>query len=489
MIKIFVFLASIFLLFYNLNAPFLWQDEGEVVMIARNITKYGLPVAYDGDFLVTQTEGQDSRYFGDQRLWTWNTWLPYYATAISFKFFGEGTAQARFPFALAGIGTLVFTYLLARKMKLSLLICLLILATNTMFCLYNRQARYYSFNMFFPLAATYFFISKKYFWYFLSLLASFHSNFVLAFGFNLPVIILGLKNKWTWIFLGQSLLWLTVFHPAATGGQLGFLRYWQGGVGELGVLGKLGGYLNLINSFYFPLILGGGLIFWRKFSPFTKVLILESVTHLIIISLFLQFGQRYLVTLIPVFCLLVGAFLSYLQQKKIILFLVLLPIFLFTNIPNIVSERVFHPKQILQPVNIRFLLKDYIVSLFQNYPGPLEGISDYLRQEKIADEIVVYTDYEINSLKFYFPRVRWTDKPTLDAKYFIQRSSWGNLNGYSDCQKELIKKFTQETVLPNFDTQWESMPDITYHQFTIDKNTPRVVIYKVRNPINWQLCP
>lgn len=456
----------------------LWQDEGEVALIARNINKFILPVTYDGNVLITQEEGQDSRYLGNLRVWNWNTWLPYYATALSFKLFGENTAAARLPFTLAGIGVLVFSYLLAKKMKINPFICLLILATNTLFYLYSRQARYYAFSMVFSLIATYFYFSKRYWLYFLALLAGFHSNFVLAFGLNLPLIFLSFKNKVTWLFLAQSLVWLWFFHPPS--------RNW-GGLNN--VFEKIYNYINLINSYYFPLVFAAAFLIFRKFHLILKILIVGVIFHIIVISLFLPFGQRYLVTLIPVFSLLTGFLFSSLWQKNKLICFFLFPVFLFTNLPFLLSERAFHPAYLKTPLIIRSYLFDFMSSLKSDYPGPLEGIAKFLTVEKIKDKsTIIYTDYEINSLRFYFPNLRFVDHPSEDVTYWLPRYNWGYFRELTTCQKKLLEEKAQKFVLDNFDTQWENMPDITYHQFIISDNTPHVTIYKVTDKINWKQC-
>lgn len=471
-----IFLSTI-LLFYHLDSPMLWQDEGEVALVARNITEFGLPLAYDGQTLITQEEGQDSQLVGQSRLWSWNTWLPYYAAAASFKIFGESTTAARLPFSLAAVGTVVIYYLLAKKIKAKAVICLLVLATNALFYLYSRQARYYAFSMLFPLLAVYFYFSKRYFLYFLSLLASFHSNFVLAMGLNLPLILISLKNRWTLLFLSQAAAWLYFFHPPG--------RNWDG---VWGITRKIIDYFNLINSFYFPLVLAPLLVFWRKFGPVLKLLIVGTIVHVVVISIALRFGQRYLVTLIPIFSLFIGLVLSWLWQKNALAFLLLLPFFLFTNAPFVISERVVHPAFLKSPLQIRSFFLDYIYSLPRDYPGPLEGISAFLVKEKPDKSALIYTDYEINSLRFYFPGLRFVDHPSTEVTYWLPRHNWGFLRELTACQKNYLESRAQKVVLPYFDTQWENLPDITYHQFQIDSQTPPVTIYKLPAKISWPKC-
>lgn len=475
MIKL-IFLLSVFLLFFNLGKPLIWQDEAEVALLARNITKFGLPVAWDGETLITQSEGQDSKYVGHLRLWSWNTWLPHYAAALSFKLFGETTTAARLPFALAGFGVILFSYLLAKKLSIDPRISLLVISTSTLFYLYSRQARYYSFSMLFPLSAYYFYLSRRNFMYFLSLLASFHSNFVLSFGLTLPSMLFGLKNKYTWVFLLQSFAWAWFFHPPG--------NYWIG-LPEISL--RFLSYLNIVNSFFFPLVFFPIIFFIKRLPLFAKLLLAGIFTHIAAISFSLPLAQRYLVPLIPVFALFLALVLSKLGRPKLIL--LILPIVMFTNLPNIFSERIIHPSYFLKKPKIRFFFFDYISSLTKDYPGPIEGQVTYLTSEKIPDKsVLIFSDYETNSLRFYFPNLHFVDHPSADVTYWLPRSSWGNLNELTSCQKEEVKKTGQKIILPNFDTQWGNMPDITYHQFKIDPATPRLAIYKTLNGVNWDKC-
>lgn len=470
-----VFLLSFFLLFFNLGRPLIWQDEAEVVLLARNITKFGLPVAWDGETLITQSEGQDSKYVGHLRLWSWNTWLPHYAIALSFKVFGESTAAARLPFALAGFGVILISYLLARRLGVDPRISLLLISASTLFYLYSRQARYYSFSMLFPLCAYYFYFSRRNFLFFLSLFAGFHSNFVLSFGLNLPLLLFALKNKYTWLFLLQSFIWVWFFHPPG--------NYWIG-LGELSH--RFLDYLNIINSFFFPLVLLPIVVFVKSLHISIKLILAGIFIHVAVISFSLPLAQRYLVPLIPIFSLFLALLFSKLNRPKLIV--LILPIFLFTNIPNIFSEKIIHPSYFLKRPEIRFFFLDYLSSLTRDYPGPIEGVVEYLATQKLDKSTLIYSDYETNSLRFYFPNLHFVDHPSKDVTIWLPRSSWGNLNELTPCQKNEVKKAGQQIILPNFDTQWENMPDITYHQFQIDQATPHLTIYKTPNGVNWDKC-
>ncbi|MBI3443736.1 hypothetical protein HY008_03620 [Candidatus Woesebacteria bacterium] len=73
LILLVIFCVSIFFLFFHLDTPLLWEDEGEVAIIARNIIHFGLPVTWDGKHFVTQEIGEDSSLIAGHYLFTWNT--------------------------------------------------------------------------------------------------------------------------------------------------------------------------------------------------------------------------------------------------------------------------------------------------------------------------------------------------------------------------------------------------------------------------------
>ena len=72
----------------NLGNRYLWEDEAETALLARNVLRFGQPVAFDGVHLISQECGVDSdaRY-----VWRQTGWLPIYVTATSFAWLGEST--------------------------------------------------------------------------------------------------------------------------------------------------------------------------------------------------------------------------------------------------------------------------------------------------------------------------------------------------------------------------------------------------------------
>lgn len=102
-----IFALGAFLLFYNLDGRLLWGDEAETAVLARNITRFGLPYTDDGRNVISlYGPSIDNNADG---LWTWSPWLQEYIAAASFCLFGPSTWSARIPFA--GIGFLSGVYL------------------------------------------------------------------------------------------------------------------------------------------------------------------------------------------------------------------------------------------------------------------------------------------------------------------------------------------------------------------------------------------
>lgn len=532
-LTILCFCFGVFALFFHLETPLLWEDEGEVAVLARNINIYGLPVTWDGTFFITQENGQDSTLVGNHYIWSWNTWLPYYAVALSFRLLGESTFSARLPFAIAGMGILFLYVLLIRVVfrnhKVITLFALATLVSNTLFYLYVRQARYYAFTMFFSLGAFYFFFlfqnTKKIRYaclYFLCILLNFHSNFVLSMGLTLPLIIypffqlLAKKRSVLLIpntvFLLQSFLWVVYFKPASQGSEaIGFYRYW-GGLRRVGE--KLYNHSNLINSFYFPLslvilLLLITVLFKRKqlrpgMINYKFTLILTGIfTHMVVISYFLQFGQKYLLSLIPIFSLIMGYLLSSIYDKSKIFSIGILLLSMFTNIPFLLSERILHPSFLFSPVQIRSYIVDHLSSLSQEYNGPVEGAVHFFRREGIT-QAAIYTDYEVDSLKFYLPDayfvnrdlalVKGKPQAVLSEKYreltefYIPRKFWGDLGKIGECEKHSIKEMFIKHTLVYYDLEWNNLPDITYHKFVLDSDLPPLIIYEKPDVMDFSSC-
>jgi 4-amino-4-deoxy-L-arabinose transferase-like glycosyltransferase len=134
------------LLFTGLGRDYLWEDEGDTAVLAHNILREGIPVAWDGVSFMDADYGQRLK-FGF--VMVSHPWLQYYAAAASFALFGESPWAARLPFAIAGGATIILVYaltLILLRHRGTALTAAFLLTVSVQFLLYSRQARNYSFN-------------------------------------------------------------------------------------------------------------------------------------------------------------------------------------------------------------------------------------------------------------------------------------------------------------------------------------------------------
>jgi hypothetical protein len=138
---------AIVLLFANIGSGFLWADEGDTAVLARNITKFGFPRAWDGTTFMDSDFG--ARVNSDLVMVS-SPWLQYYVTAASFVLFGQNTFAARFPFALIGLFTIIFAYRVAFTAtgdRRGALCAIILMISSVQFLLFCRQSRYYAVEM------------------------------------------------------------------------------------------------------------------------------------------------------------------------------------------------------------------------------------------------------------------------------------------------------------------------------------------------------
>jgi 4-amino-4-deoxy-L-arabinose transferase-like glycosyltransferase/tetratricopeptide (TPR) repeat protein len=138
--------VAAFLLLTNLGRDYLWEDEGDTAVLARNILREGLPVAWDGTTFTAPDFGQRLK-FGF--VMVSHPWLQYYVVAASFRLLGESPWAARLPFALAGLATIVLVYGIAASLlrnRAAAISAATLLTVSVQFLLFSRQARNYSFN-------------------------------------------------------------------------------------------------------------------------------------------------------------------------------------------------------------------------------------------------------------------------------------------------------------------------------------------------------
>lgn len=137
-------LIAALLLLWRLDNGALWQDEAQTALLSRSVLLHGVPLGIEGDNSFSQELGVE---FGPNAIWRWHTWLPFYLLAGFFRLFGQTTAVARLPFALAGVATVAlcgpFAARLYRSRKVAGLAAAL-LSICVPFLLLGRQSRYYT---------------------------------------------------------------------------------------------------------------------------------------------------------------------------------------------------------------------------------------------------------------------------------------------------------------------------------------------------------
>ena len=67
----------------NLGGPKFWGDEADGALLARNILRFGMPIAYDGRYLVES----EKTIYAPGYLWNQHPWAAHYLCAASFALF------------------------------------------------------------------------------------------------------------------------------------------------------------------------------------------------------------------------------------------------------------------------------------------------------------------------------------------------------------------------------------------------------------------
>ena len=156
-----VAIVGLALVLSGLGNDYLWADEGDTAVFAANITKYGVPKAWDG---ITFVDSDKGARLNQNLVMVTSPWLQYYVTAASFFVFGKHTFSARLPFAIAGWLTILLAYRLglqATANRWTALCAAVILVGSVQFLLYCRQCRYYALSMMLTLLLIWTFLKMK----------------------------------------------------------------------------------------------------------------------------------------------------------------------------------------------------------------------------------------------------------------------------------------------------------------------------------------
>lgn len=499
-----VLLGSLLIL-PNLGNRYLWEDEAETALLARNVLRFGLPVAFDGVHVISQECGTD---YDGQYLWRQTGWLPIYLAAASFRAFGEGTLAARLPFALIGLLAPVSLYALARRCwarRAAALVAGLSLLLSVPFLLHVRQARYYAL----VIVATIWIL---------------HAALAVVGGRRLALV--GLVVALTVLLQSSTFVAAAVVAGLAAGlvvvrvGRAAAARLAAAAVAALAVnlpllvsadLGDRVGFMLGIPSPATYAFRASQLIFMSELHALPALLLLAgllvaqrvsgtsppiapperrtvvflatfALVYLLVIALRPLLFFRYLLPLLPVFALLQAQLLLWTWARHRLVAALVALLALGLDRSQLLGGSVTVP------------LGEYAWEITHDVDGPIKGIVRYLRAEARPGDRVLIT-YGDLPLRFYLPPLdvrggqacqdlsAWPEPDWVIDRYFYRfRSSGPRSREDSQWTRRYLQSLPahryQRVVLTAPDTKWENIPEPDFHTFRPGPERPRVVVLR-----------
>lgn len=516
-------LAGAVLLLTNLGNIYLWQDEAETALLSQRLGTYGLPLAFDGRNLIRQAP-QDVQYTSDY-VWVYHPWLPFYFTAASFALLGPTTFAARLPYALAGLGTVLFLYFSLRHHFRDKRIAVLgstFLLLCVPFLLHARQCKYFPFAALFTVATLDAYLRLRETsrvghtlpYFILAGVCLFHSNF----GAFVPLMAaVGLhfvltRPRWAEVrpmAVGVVLLVLltmpwAVYLQTLARGRFAFDVY--------RFVGHLVHYAVYLTGWVVPLPLL--LLFVYRYMrgsadqglPARERSVIHLYVAVVVITLlflsesFIWMYFSYIVQLVPLLAACLAITVLWIADRSRPLGYGLIALLLATNVLHTVPYvlpvvRSFKwaslaPRPYLAQTDeliviagrLRFDLADYAYELTHDYDGPDEGIVLFLDlNAKRADMVLAnygelpiafYTGLDIaGGLSAY--RLESVGQP----EWVIERRD----GPYRDEMGRVLAGGNYEAVeIPYPDILWGNRPVPEYHKFATVRGVPNVVVYHRR---------
>lgn len=477
--------GSLCLLIANLGNQFLWQDEAQTALISKTILTDGVPRGYDGKNFFSQEGGAE---YGNNYLWRWHTWLPFYVLAGFYKIFGVTTFVSRLPFVLFGFGTVLMVYYFCRLLWPGTRIPLIaagLLAVSVPFLILSRQCRYYSMAMFLSVLALYtyaamlnrkryaalmlFIISTLLFhtqhFYIISLFAAILLHAVIFGRYILKILLVVIVA----VVLVNSpwLVWLAGMHHQAKTMNLSALVYcvrtfsidifryifpiWLPVVLLVVII------VTWVRTKHFPL---QSWSFWSNLS----LPVFFVVSNIVSMSVMADVPYfRYIAPSIPLLIILIGV-IVYAAGRMHLFLAVLMVVLLFT------TSRI----------------GDYFYEITHDYDGPCEGIVRYLNEHCNPGDVVAIT-YDDMVLKFY-TNMRIVGgltgepiEPAKNARWVIIRK-YVHLAFDAKVRMYLTKNVEwdkyRKIILNYPDTPWENRESPDGHLFRTCTDEDKVVIYE-----------
>jgi hypothetical protein len=503
----FLILAAIALIFKNLDDRYLWDDEAETALLAKNILKYGLPVALDGENLISQRSGFD---YGENYVWRMHPWLPMFITAGSFGMFGVNTFTARLPFAILGVLCIPSIYFISRSLFQRRSIALLsaaFLLVNVSFLLYSRQCRYYALSIFLGIWVIYFFWQSReakrfsLLGLFCVLFLMFHSNFLVFFsvvaGLGLASLVFGI-SRWQFklALVGAGVLALNLpFYSV----------YDVWGSTQAEVHQTFGRFLIQLRAatlkldlFALPMavviflgvyLLKKGATDERRWFMWLGIYFVGNVL-VIAWAPFLFF--RYLIHLLPICAIALAWSVFYLWKINRGLCLILSGCLMASNLfygwSMLILRKPPKYERSFTPPIVR-----YFSEISTSFKGPVKGLVEFLKREAKPGEVVFitqgdlplrfHTDLQIRGGLGRFDPAKEPEPDWIIVRHFF-RMSPPFAEGKKDeaLMREFLNKkmpsYQKKELAGVVDCVYENIPEPEAHLFETPVNGPELIIYR-----------
>nr|MBU1327714.1 glycosyltransferase family 39 protein [Candidatus Omnitrophota bacterium] len=503
---------SAFLIFKNLSNNYLWQDEAESAVLAKNILKFGYPSAFDG----TNSLRAYLSSFGANYQWKFHPWLHFYLISLSYTILGENTFSSRLPFAICGLLSIVLVFFLAKKVFKKdgvALLSVLFTCTSIPFILHMRQCRYYGLQTFLVLGIilTYLKILQKkerYLWLAgILLTALYYTNngaFVPVFGavfihFFLASKENAMRKRFIIMCVGVILAALPwAIYSSISPQYLAKLDF-------MTLKKNFGFQIRVLNKYIFPLFFFIALYLFHSIKnkswkirvdkedkPGLKLILILLGVNICFYTIVEQRTIRYYVHLFPfLYILQAWIFVTFLSKRKIICAILIL-LLIFTNLFHNSLPYIFKKKLAKET---DFYLVKYLYEITHDYDGPLEGTVIFLKQHARPGDTVKVA-YDDASLIFYLPYLKIENDHFFNNKNFpewiVWRDYWINeykgynkeydhqwKSGYDEQYVREIKARYIAHEIPYPDIIWDNRPDdMEYHKFKTSDEPRKVIIYE-----------
>lgn len=478
--------ACLFLLL-NLQNHYLWQDEAQTAVIARTVMTRGIPYGTDGENVFSQELGAE---YGQDFIWKWHTWLPFYLVAGSFKLFGVGTFAARLPFALFGIAMVPLLYFFAAELykdKRAAVAVTILFLSCVPFLILSRQCRYYSAAAFFSILGLFAYlriVNRQRFSILLFIFAGvflFHTHYIYCVSLFATVAVHGLifhRTQWrrvgfacvgTILLLIPWIVWLSGIKYGERYGQTLF-NLASSASNAISFIQQTGKYVFPVYLLLVPIvILFVQKVRTRRFNWPSRAMwsavaipVLFACTTVVTLSCTVPAPFfRYLCPVIPAIVMIAGLIVG--MTCRLHYFagaIVLLLMIAFQPITNFVYE------------------------LTHDYDGPIEGIVKFLNANARPEDVVAIT-YGDMPLKFY-TNLRVVGGLTGEDLSPARKARWVIIRRNVICGKDsAVRQYLVRSLDARNYRQIEiDFPDIAFenrespgeHQFRTVKAAPRVCI-------------